>query len=518
MNSGFQYILWVILAVIIFPFRLFSQETGESETKFKLSGAMRFRGFDLSRNVLLSRQNPTYPIYNPIQEVSNRITSNTKAANQELIARSAGKQTTLSPVNESMNYFDSRILLNMEFYTSKYFDGLVGVQIGDVNFGGRPVSITDKNNPQTVGTNAGGELNQTTAVNVRTNFLYLNFKLKEYDFNARTGLQFFSSPNGRVMFSNGAGISMTKGISSFYRMTLEGGWIRARDRQFIDADSNSFNDKRYLDTNIFFAKAKFLPNPNNSVEFYSYYQGDNDQTDPYRETGDLFWFGVFDEMKFGTYSMTLHGVYNTGKTKSIRSYKDLNTNDLYQTRAVNFVSGGLWDLTFTYYYNNQINFNLISVGTTGRPGYDKDGTNAQYKSGGYRSLSPNFSVSNVAVDFTGGYTLFTSANMSGLMEYGAFANVIAIGSMQFTLGYYLLYATKPPKIEINREYGLFQGRETSPYLGQEYNFNIRWSMLSDFTLVFRSGYFMPGRGLRVLNDSPLGNYIRDVFISAEYKF
>ena len=43
-------------------------------------------------------------------------------------------------------------------------------------------------------------------------------------------------------------------------------------------------------------------------------------------------------------------------------------------------------------------------------------------------------------------------------------------------------------------------------------------MECDFQLLFRSGYFEPGNGLKALNDSRIGSYIKEAFISAEYKF
>lgn len=73
-------------------------------------------------------------------------------------------------------------------------------------------------------------------------------------------------------------------------------------------------------------------------------------------------------------------------------------------------------------------------------------------------------------------------------------------------------------MSINRDYNFLYGKRTSTFLGQEYNFNVRWNVLSDFQLLFRSGYFEPGDGLKALNDSRIGSYIKEAFVSAEYKF
>ena len=108
--------------------------------------------------------------------------------------------------------------------------------------------------------------------------------------------------------------------------------------------------------------------------------------------------------------------------------------------------------------------------------------------------------------------------MSGLYEVGAFTNIIVWGPVELTLGYYHLYANRAPTMSINRDFNFLYGKNTSNFLGKEYNLNIRWNVLSDFQLLFRSGYFQPGDGLKALNDSRMGSYIREAFVSAEYKF
>ena len=145
--------LFPILLFILIP--IFADEP-EQQRKFNITGTMRFRGFALSRDTLLSRQNPTYPYYNPPLEASALDSSNAKMLNAETAARLTGKPSTLTPRNENLNYFDSRVLLNFEFFTSQYFDGFAGVQIGDMTFGGKSISNSDRNNPSILG--SGTEL------------------------------------------------------------------------------------------------------------------------------------------------------------------------------------------------------------------------------------------------------------------------------------------------------------------------------------------------------------------------
>ena len=108
--------------------------------------------------------------------------------------------------------------------------------------------------------------------------------------------------------------------------------------------------------------------------------------------------------------------------------------------------------------------------------------------------------------------------MSGLYEVGSFVNIIVPGPFELTLGYYHLYANRSPILENNREYNAFYSKDTSNFMGREYNLNLRWNVLSDFQLLFRSGYFEPGNGLKALMDTRAGSYIKEAFLTAEYKF
>jgi hypothetical protein len=497
----------------------YSQDFNESQTRFNLTGVMRFRAFDLSKDTTLTRNTSTTPYYNPIREFNSIQSTRTKSVNQYILDRLAGKGgTTLSPNKENLNYFDSRVLLNLEFFTSQYFSGMVGVQIGDMIFGGRSISNTDRNNPAVLGNGSGGELGQQTPVNLRTNFLYLDFKLKEYDFTSRYGIQFFSSTGGRLVFAVGSGAHFTKGYSK-YRLTMEWGWIRSRERSFADLDGNTFNDRPRLFTNVAYHKLKWNRTVKHILEFYNYVQADRDPTDLNRETGNLFWNGFYSEWNLGKYIISTHAILNHGTVKLLRSYRDTNAIEIYQTRKEAKISGALWDVQFSYIYNNRVSFNFIGIGTTGRPGFDKNGTDQSYRGGGYRTIFPDFAISNIGIDFTGGYALFNAQNMSGLYQLGTFTKIIFVGPLEITLGYYHLYSNLSPDMTYNREYNWWYGKNrSSTFMGREGNFNIRWNALSDFQIIFRSGLFIPEEGLKALNDTRIGSYIREAFVAAEYRF
>jgi hypothetical protein len=508
-----------ILLLIFSSLSIFSQDSGEG-SQFNLNGSMRFRSFDLGRDIPLSRQTQTYPVYDIPKEYKT-IGDNIKESYEENLENlKLGKPGQVYRKKERLNFMDTRILLNFEFKTSRNFDGVVGVQIGDIPFGGRGL-IT--NGPQANLTNsldngggAGGEMFQASPINLQTNLLYLNYRIPEKDFFSRFGIQLFSSPQGRVLFTRGAGTFFSKDFKED-KITLEWGWIRGRERQIADIDNNGFNDRYGQNSNIFFAKLKNSKIQNFKNEIYSIASKDNDPTDLNNETGLLHWHGIFNEFTFENFNLIIHGVYNHGKIKSPRRILDEDQDLLYEKLESYKISGALGDIQVTYFYDNSINFNFITIGTTGRPGIDRDGLDGTTKNGGYRTLAPLYAISNLGVDFTGGYALFTAGNMNGLYEPGTFVNYI-VGPVMLTLGYYQLHASRAPRLSTNREFNSLTGQKSSTFLGDEYNFNIRWNIYSDFMINFRSGIFFPHDGYRALTDSMGGSYAREAFISGEYKF
>jgi hypothetical protein len=511
--------LFLIFFVLIFTGKVYSQDSGEQGTKLNLTGSMRFRGFSLSRDIPTARSTNSTFIYD-IPGTYNTLANNNYTAFKSNYDRLiTGQKINRSPRKENLNYMDSRLFLNLEFITSKYFDGVFGATVGDIPFGGRALTTTgntaDLRDSYTVGAGSGGETGQPNPVNFQTSLLYLNFRLRQYDFYSRLGIQLFSSPQGRVFFASGAGILLNKDYK-IDKYSLEGGWIRTRERSVADLDNNGYNDKS-RNINVFFGKIRLNKINNLKNELYTYGSVDNDTSDLNRETGNLYWHGLFNEYTISNFNIILHGVYNHGKVKAANSLVDGSNTILMQKENTYNIRGALGDVQLTYFYNNKVNFNTIVVGTTGRPGYDKDGMEASYKNKGYRTLSPLFSVSNLAIDFTGGYTLFSARNMSGLVEYGGFTNVI-VGPVQLTFGYYQLHASQAPRIAVNRDFMALRNSQTSNYLGDEYNFNLRWNIFIDFQLIFRSGIFFPKNGIRAIIDYSGGSYIQEAFLSGEYKF
>ncbi len=509
----FLTILFLLLGSAIFS------QDNEQGTKFNLTGSMRFRGLALSRDILTSRINSnsvSNDIEGSYKQISSNIYNNYQSQFNNVIT---GNPSTISKRRENLNYIDSRVLLNLEFITSQYFDGVLGVQVGDVPFGGRGLITSGANpnirDPYILGGGSGGESGQANPINIQTNLMYLNFRLRNYDFYTRAGIQLFSSQQGRVFFASGAGLLINKDFKE-QKYSLEGGWIRTRERSISDLDNNGFTD-RDKNINVFFGKLRLYKFNNLKNELYAYTSYDNDISDPNRETGKLYWLGLFNEYTTSNFNIIVHGVYNHGKVKAMNKLVDSTDTSVLQKENNYKINGALGDIQFSYFYNNKVNFNTIVVGTTGRPGYDNDGVEGSYKNKGYRTLSPGFAVSNLAIDFTGGYALFSAKNMSGLYEFGGFSNIV-LGPVQLTLGYYRLHASMAPRLGVNRDFNSLMGKHSSTYLGDEYNFNLRWNVFIDFQLIFRSGIFFPKDGLRAIFDFNGGSYIQEAFLSGEYKF
>ncbi len=514
--------IWIFgLLFVIIGSSLSAQEV-EEKTKIDFQGNYRVRAFNLGRDIYTSRQTPVTP-YNR-QTFLNQY--NQTVANQfqnELLAREKGLPTTTSPSKENETYYDTRMTLNMNFSTSKYFEALVGVQIGDVIFGGKGV-----NQGTNVGPGQGGEAGFSSAVNMQTNFLYLNFKIPEKGFVARVGLQLFTSAQGRVVFIPGTGVSMTKDIRD-WNTTLEGGWFVAKQNNLTDLDKNTFADKNYQGTNVYYYKIKTSFWNNAKHELYTFYLDDNiravqDVTGVYglvsrtSETNQLFWHGLFNEFNFSDFTWVVHGIYNHGTVKSLNPYRDANGDEIQRKYDSYQIKGGFFDTQLSYRYSESLSFTTMISGSTGRPGYEKDGTRSNLHGNGYRTLFPGYSLSNIANDFTGGYALFSGKDMSGLYEYGISSDIVVAGPIVLTVGYYRLYGSKSPLMDNNRFYNEDNFYKTSAYFGQEYNINLRWSAFRDMQILLRSGYFIAGNGLKAYLDTTQGTILRELFVTAEHRF
>ncbi|TGK27989.1 hypothetical protein EHQ12_13940 [Leptospira gomenensis] len=508
--------------LLLIPFALFSQEI-EEKTKLDFQGNYRVRGFNLGRDIYTFRQTPATP-YDRNTFKTEEQQANQKILDNEISERLKGNPSTLSPQKEDISYFDTRMTVNMNFNTSKYLEALWGVQVGDITFGGKGFGQNS-----TTGPGQGGEAGFTSPVNIQTTFLYLNFKLPEDAFSLRVGQQLFSSPRGRVVFTPGTGITLNKDFR-LWNTTIEAGWFVARQNAQLDLDKNTYADKNYLGTNIYFyeIKTSFFNNVKN--ELYSYFLDDTinsiEKTTNAKgnvialdsEVGQLFWHGLMTEINLSNFGFVIHGIYNHGKVQSLAPYRDAAGNVLYNRYDRHTISGGMADLQFSYRYSENLTFNLVGVGSTGRPGYDKDGTKANLRGGGYKTLLPGYSVSNIANDFTGGYALFSAKDSSGLYEYGINGDFVVYGPLLLTLGYYRLYGTKSPYIENNRYFNAENGYKTSAFFGHEININLRWNAFRDMQILMRSGYFVAGDGLRAYLDTTHGKILREFFITAEHRF
>ncbi|MEM7181903.1 MAG: hypothetical protein AAF518_13380, partial [Spirochaetota bacterium] len=505
----------IIFLIISFSYPIFATEG--NTIKLNYSGSFRVRSFLLGRDVLLNRQTPTEPIYDKELEQQQRSEAVQQLFTDEISQRILGNPSLITPNKEELQFHDSRVLLNVNFITSKYFDALWGFQVGNLLFGGRGLSATDRDSPYIVGGGSGGEIRQTSAVNLQTNFLYINAKIPQKSFTARVGLQLFTSVKGRVLFARGTGFRMTKDFNA-YNLGIELGGIRGRDRLFYDGDNNGFNDTSPVSLNIYYWKVKLNLVPNIRHELYSYYSQDSDNTDAQQETGILFWHGWFNEFNFRKYSFVLHGVLNHGRVRSSNPLRDSSGNIIFRKTDRHAIKGGLFDASFTYFFPRKRTLSFIVIGTTGRPGYEADGVESSYRGNGYRHLYPDFGISNVAIDWAGGYALFSANRMNGLYEVGSYFNFLLFNRIEATVGLYQLRSMLSPHIENNREFNLDNYKKTSTYFGDEANLNLRWNVFSDFQLIFRSAHFVARDGLKTLNDTLYGKFINEAFLTAQLQF
>ena len=510
-------ILFFLFQIAFTSTALFSQEE-DPKTKFDFSGSFRVRGGVVARDMLLNRTTPNYKVQDSSLEQQTNQQNFQNYINQQLNLAKQGLPVQNSKKKEEIQFYDTRFLYNMNFTTSKYVEGLWGMQVGDIPFGGRGLPVTPGPggyDPNLVGPGSGGEQGRSQGVNVQTNFLYINLKWPEQFFSAKVGLQLFSSPLGRVMFATGTGVTFSKTFQ-FIRLVLEFGGLRGRDKNYSDNDSNGFFDKTFQSQDIFFLKFKldqwsFMKN-----ELYSYWQSNRDRVN--NEYGDLYWTGFFNEFNFSRHNFIVHGIYNYGNMRVLTPIRNPQGVTTFNTERPHTIKGGMYDFQYSYRFSDVVNASLVAVGTTGRPGFEKDGTSSNLKGNGYRTLAPGFAISNLAVDFTGGYAIFNGQTFSGLNQYGGFVNWIGFSYWQFTLGYYQLWSSISPEIQHNRNFTETNGYRTSTYMGQEYNFNIRVNLYRDLVLIFRSGIFRTGDGLRAYLDTKDGTNFKEAFFTLEHRF
>jgi hypothetical protein len=486
------------------------------------NGHIRTRGFLLGRDMKTNRTTPTTPYLKETFDKQQSIDVQNKVQD-EIDARIKGDPTTITPSKEKLNYYDVWLTMNIDYKISENFDALWGFRIGNITMGGRPQSFNNLNSPLIIGPGSGGAmgLGETAGVNMQTTFLYMNFKVPTYSLNYRLGIQLFTSVRGRVLFTRGAGASFNQDYTK-YRMTLQGGWIRSRERSLIDRDANNYADKFYMSTNVYYLKLKndYLSWYKN--ELYGYYYQDVDYTDTNREHGYMGWLGFFNEITLQKYNLVLHGIYNYGKMRANRTINDLQEQNLFTIREDYKIRGSLLDIEASYRLDSNTKLGIIGMVASGRPGDEKDGVPSYYRGKGFRSLYPGFTISNMAIDWIGGYALFATgsfdAPLAGMVEAGTFIDFLLFEKLQTTIGYYRLYSMRSPHITNNRYFGENNFYKTSNYFGQEVNLNFRWPVFSGFQLVFRSGYLIPGDGYRAYTDTLYGSYIKEAFVAAESFF
>lgn len=453
-----------LLLLFIFISPIFSEEE-----KFQYNGGFRTRGFMLNRDMIM-------------------------AANP-----SATKNT---PEKENQQYADTRLNLNGRYNVSKMIDLNVGFQIGDVRFGGANNNVVKQANnpfdPTLIGFNSGGEINKSSGINFQTTFLYAN--VKQNDWYVRIGLQQFSSPQGRVLFANGTGIMLNKDFISL-KQSVQAGYIRGTDKTINDVDGNGFNDNRKpVGINIYYVKWKWYYFRNYKMEAFSYGYENNDST---IEKGHLYWTGIYNEVNFNKLQFTLQPIYQHGV--------------LYKTTNRHYIKSGLLDVGINYSFTSSLTANLFFIGTTGRPGNNLDGNPNYLKGNGYKPLIPLIGTSNIGLDYSGGYSLFSGRTFTGLNTAGIGVSY-RTGNFLIVPGYSILNATKSPYIQNNTIYNEKSFYKTSTHLGQELNLNLTYFIDINSKFIIRSGIFRADDGLYALLNTIKGRYMREILVFYEISF
>ncbi len=422
---------------------------------------------------------------------------------RDLPLKSVSVNTT-SRVREEQDFYSARFRLDLAFRPSPNVDILWGSEVGELTFGRDNASRTG---PGTGGKGAG-------ASNVETRELIMKIRNNPESRSLSLGILNFDTPRGLVLATSGAGgrfFSELPALSSSIDMY----YIRAEDNSVIDGDSNGFSDTNFNDINTGIVRYKFNGIKNLRAELYSVYRQDDDPSavaGDGSETSRIYWGGLFAQYKFGLWGFLFHAVGNWGQFHR----PDPAAPALRKRRNVN-AGAGQAEITFQPF--DEFTIGVTGAGGSGRLGKEPDGSSVDYRPDQFRVAGSAFQLTDIALDSSGGYTLFAGGRLTGVTAAGLLIKTTIFETIQaeFTVFDIRLYRT--PTIDYNALYTRYpEMHQPDNRLGVEWNAKFSRRLITDFLLEARFAYFDAADGYRILNDVRYGDDIVEASIAVTQKF
>ena len=265
----------------------------------------------------------------------------------------------------------------------------------------------------------------------------------------------------------------------------------------------------------------------------------DDVTESNQETSRVYWAGLDLQFSLGPFEMKLHGVGNWGRfhrpladdPKLGAIAAPTNTADPLQAyfqealqpplRKQYNVNAAAGEAEIGYQITDRTRVALVYAGGSGRlPGdTEPDGSNIDYRPDQFRTAGHSFQFSEIGVDDSGGYSIFTGGRLTGLQVGGVRVRFQPLAELETRIEYYYFEAYRTPTIASNTKYtSAFRQREPGNYLGSEWNLRLVYNFFNDLKVGARLGWFDAGSAYKVLRDAEYGDDLYEVQLTVNQTF
>jgi hypothetical protein len=314
-----------------------------------------------------------------------------------------------------------------------------------------------------------------------------------------------------------------------------------------------------------------------------------------KETSKLYWNGLYITYRKGPVSFMIHGVVNTGHFNRSETFSHLNP--VARESVINYLkdegyqfvdedipvdqknvyslffqdsgsdpvmsvmldpwrgtvaqrkhevaaTAGQWEIL--YQINDRIQAALMQAAGSGRLGLEEDGSSSDYRRDQFRTANSSFQMTDIAVDTSGGYSIFAGGRLTGIQIRGGDIRYRIFDSLNFKIGYFAIDANHAPTMNYNAYYTKYPFyvnysadnnrqitavtdnnvqftyhpgiRKNERYIGQEVNLVSEWKLMAGLNLEARAAWFEAGDGYRAWKDVQYGKDITEVSFSLSQLF
>ena len=209
----------------------------------------------------------------------------------------------------------------------------------------------------------------------------------------------------------------------------------------------------------------------------------------------------------------------TNSTDPLQSYfSEAVKPPLRKEYTVNAAAG---EAEIGYQITDRVRLAVAYAGASGRvPGdTEPDGSNIAYRTDQFRTAGQSFQFSEIGVDDSGGYSVFSGGRLTGLQVGGVRLQFQPLAELETRVEYYHLRAYRTPTIDGNTKYTrAFRQRSPGTFLGEEWNLRFDYNFFNDLKFGARFGWFNAGTAYKVLQDTEYGDDLYEVQLTVNQTF